>query len=110
MLSFDFRINEFYKCVYSKFEHGKGVIICIYVNGMLIFGADLEEVEKIKCFLSSKFSMKDMREADVILGVKIIRNNDGISLSQSHYIEKLLGRFNYKDCSQWPLLSIQPIS
>ena len=66
---------------------------------MLIFGTYLEEVEKTKCFLSSKFSMKDMGEADVILGIKIIRNNDGISLSQSHYIEKVLGRFNYKDCS-----------
>ena len=43
--------------------------------------------------------MKDMGEADVILGIKIIRNNDGIHLSQSHYIEKVLGRFNYKDCS-----------
>jgi len=43
--------------------------------------------------------MKDMGEADVILDIKIIRDNDGISLSQSYYIEKVLGRFNYKDCS-----------
>jgi len=43
--------------------------------------------------------MKNMEETDVILGIKIIRDNDGISLSQSHYIEKVLGRFNYKDCS-----------
>ena len=96
-------------CILS-FEHGKGAIICLYFDDMLNFGTDLEEVEKIKCFLSSKFCMKYMGEADVILGIKIIRNNDGISLSQSHYIEKVLGRFNYKGCSQWPLLSIQPIS
>ena len=60
VLSFGFKINEFDKCVYSKFEHGKGVIIFLYVDAMLIFGTDLEEVEKTKCFLSSKFSMKDM--------------------------------------------------
>ena len=30
VLSFGFSINEFDKCVYSKFEHGKGVIICLY--------------------------------------------------------------------------------
>jgi len=59
-----FRINEFDKCVYSKFEHVKGVITCLHVYDMLIFGTDLEEVEKTKCFLSSKFSMKDMGEAD----------------------------------------------
>jgi len=75
------------------------VIICLYVDDMLIFGTDLEEIEKTKSFLSSKFSMEDMGEADVILGIKTIRNNDGIHLSQSYYIEKVLRRFNYKDCS-----------
>ena len=40
--------------------------------------------------------MKDMGEADVILGIKIIRNNDKIHL---YSIEKVLGSFNYKDCS-----------
>jgi len=39
--------------------------------------------------------MKDMGEIDVILGIKIIRNNDGICLTQAHYVEKVLGRFNY---------------
>jgi len=63
-------------------------------DDMLIFGTDLEEIEKTKCFLSSKFSMKDIEETDVMLGIKII-----LYLSQSHYIEKVLGRFNYKDCS-----------
>ena len=81
VLSFGFRINESDKCVYSKFEHGKGVIICLYVEDMLIFGTDLEEVEKTKNFLCSKFSMKDMGEADIILGIKSIRNNDGICLT-----------------------------
>ena len=50
VLRFGFSINEFDKCVYSKFEHRKGVIICLYVDDMLIFGTDLEEVEKTKFF------------------------------------------------------------
>ena len=66
---------------------------------MLIFGTHLEEVEETKGFLSSKFSVKYMREADVILDTKIIRVNDGICLSQSPYIKKVLGRFKYQDCS-----------
>ncbi|GKB26849.1 zinc finger, CCHC-type containing protein [Tanacetum coccineum] len=47
---------------------GKGVIIYLYVDDMLIFGTDQNQVDKTKKILSSKFSMKDMREADVILG------------------------------------------
>ncbi|GJS65076.1 zinc finger, CCHC-type containing protein [Tanacetum coccineum] len=55
-----------------KFDgSGKGVIICLYVDDMLIFGTDQNQVDKTKKFLSSKFSMKDMGEADVILGIKI---------------------------------------
>jgi hypothetical protein len=41
--------------------------------------------------------MKDMGEASVILGVKIIRKDDSIILSQEHYVEKLLKKFNYYD-------------
>ncbi|GJU41843.1 zinc finger, CCHC-type containing protein [Tanacetum coccineum] len=48
---------------------------------------------------SDKFSMKDMGEADIILGIKIKRRNKGIVITQSHYIEKILKKFNREDCS-----------
>ncbi|GKB65343.1 zinc finger, CCHC-type containing protein [Tanacetum coccineum] len=48
-------------------------------------------------FLSSRFSMKDMREADVILDIRIKHESNGISISQSHYIEKVLKKFSYFD-------------
>ncbi|GJZ77065.1 zinc finger, CCHC-type containing protein [Tanacetum coccineum] len=87
-------------CVYSKFDSsGKGVIICLYVDDMLIFDTDHNQVDKTKNFLSSRFSMKDMGEADVILGIKIKRENKGIVITQSRYIEKLLKKFNHEDCS-----------
>ena len=99
MLANGFIINQSDKCVYSKFSNGKGVIICLYVDDTLIFGTDLEYVETTKLFLSGSFDMKDMGVADVILGIRIIRNNDGISLSQTHYIEKVLKKFNHFDCA-----------
>ncbi|KAK2378173.1 hypothetical protein QL285_078757 [Trifolium repens] len=40
-----------------------------------------------------------MGEADVILGIKIKRENKGIVITQSHYIEKILKKFNYENCS-----------
>ncbi|GJZ55959.1 zinc finger, CCHC-type containing protein [Tanacetum coccineum] len=42
---------------------------------------------------------KDMGEADVILGIKIIHENKGIVITQSHYIEKIFKKFNREDCS-----------
>nr|GEU29172.1 zinc finger, CCHC-type [Tanacetum cinerariifolium] len=82
----------------SKFdEFGKRVIIYLYVDDMLIFGTDQVQVDLTKEFLSSKFSMKDMGEADDILGIRIKHGSNGIVISQSHYIEKVLKKFNYID-------------
>ncbi|GJY26813.1 zinc finger, CCHC-type containing protein [Tanacetum coccineum] len=56
-------------------------------------------VDLTKEFLSSRFSMKDMGEADVILGIRIKHESNGIAISQSHYIEKVLKKFDYSDCT-----------
>ena len=66
-----YRINKSNKCVYSKLKNGKGVIICLYIDDMLIFGIDLEEVNNIKKFLCSNSSMIDTGITRVILGIKI---------------------------------------
>ncbi|GKA17587.1 zinc finger, CCHC-type containing protein, partial [Tanacetum coccineum] len=58
-----------------------------------------EEVDLTKEFLSSRFSMKVTGEADVNLGIKIKHESNGIAISQSHYIEKVLKKFNYFDCT-----------
>jgi hypothetical protein len=85
------------KCVYAKILNDECVIISLYVDDMLIFGTCIDIVIKTKNFLSSKFDMKDMGEASVILGVKIIRKGDSITLSQEHYVEKLLKKFGHYD-------------
>ncbi|GJV34013.1 zinc finger, CCHC-type containing protein [Tanacetum coccineum] len=100
VLSNGYLHNQADKCVYRKFnETGKGVIICLYVDDMLIFGTDQVQVDLTKEFLSSRFSMKDMEEADVILGIKIKHESNGIAISRSHYIKKVLKKFNYFDCT-----------
>ncbi|GKD82563.1 zinc finger, CCHC-type containing protein, partial [Tanacetum coccineum] len=48
---------------------------------------------------TNQFSMKDMGVADVILGIRIKHESNGIAISQSHYIEKVLKKFNYFDCT-----------
>ncbi|KAK4409383.1 hypothetical protein Sango_0011300 [Sesamum angolense] len=47
--------------------------------------------------IQNKFEMKDMVEADVILGIKLIRSIDGIAISQSHYVEKINEKFGYQN-------------
>ncbi|GKD92687.1 zinc finger, CCHC-type containing protein [Tanacetum coccineum] len=90
VLSNGYLLNQADKYVYRKFdESGKGVIICLYFDDMLIFGTDQVQVDLTKEFLSSRFSIKDMGEADVILGIRIKHESNGIAISQSHYIKKV---------------------
>ena len=95
VLSYRFELNQLDKCVYNKFDNiGHNVIICLYVDDMLIFSTSLLQVKKVKDYPSSIFKLKDMGEANVLLRIKIIRYNDQIILSQSHYVEKILERFD----------------
>nr|GEW21512.1 hypothetical protein [Tanacetum cinerariifolium] len=79
----------------SKFdETGKGVIFSLYVD-MLIFGTDQVQVDLTKEFLSLRFSLKDIRDPDVILGIRIKHESNGIAIFQSHYIEKVVSQLEY---------------
>ena len=85
-----FVVNEADKCVYYRFGGGEGVILCLYVVDILIFGTSLDVIKEAKDFLSNNFETKDLGEANVILNIKLIREgNGGITLVQSHYVEKI---------------------
>jgi hypothetical protein len=89
-------------CVLSLWW-GEGVILCLYVDDILIFGTSLELIKEVKDFLYQKFEMKDLGEADVILNIKLIKGeNGGVTLSQTHYVEKMLSRFGYNNSKTAP--------
>ena len=66
---------------------------------MLIIETDLNIVNLTKKILMSKFDTKDMGEVDVILGIKVIRKTNEIILSQAHYVESLLKKYGFYECS-----------
>ena len=48
--------------------------------------------------------MEDLREADVILNIKLIKNESEITLTQSHYVKKVLRWFGFIDTKASPTL------
>jgi hypothetical protein len=74
---------------------GLGVILYLYVDDILIFGISLNVVNEVNTLLCQSFDMKDICEADVILNIKLIKGEDVITLTQSHYAEKVLSHFGY---------------
>jgi hypothetical protein len=98
-----FAVNEADTCVYYRYGGGESVMLCLYVDDILIFGSNLNVIEEVKNLLSSNFEMKDLGEVDVILNIKLVREGDGgVTLLQSHYVEKVLSRFGFSGCDHAP--------
>jgi hypothetical protein len=91
----DFVMMEEDHCVYVKKSNTAFLILSLYVDDILPAGNDLNFLNATKKWLSSMFDMKDMGEADYILGVKIQRDRSKrlLSMSQEAYINKMLERF-----------------
>ena len=97
MTSAEFAVNEADKCVYYRCGGGKGVILCLYIDELFIFGTNIDVINEVKSYLSQSFDMKDLREADVILNIKLIKDENVITLLQSYYVEKVLSHFGYME-------------
>jgi hypothetical protein len=65
-------MNEADSCVYYRYGEGEAVMLCLYVDDILIFGSNLNVIEEVKKLLLSNFDMKDLGEVDVILNIKLI--------------------------------------
>jgi hypothetical protein len=60
LTSAGFIVNKTDKCVYYRFSVSEGVILCLYVDDILIFGTSLNVIKEVKEFLSQSFQMKDL--------------------------------------------------
>ncbi|KAK1430741.1 hypothetical protein QVD17_13699 [Tagetes erecta] len=93
------------KSDYSLFIKTNGDIISVllvYVDDIILTGNNLGELENIKVLLKSNFLIKDLGELKYFLGIEVIRNEEGIILSQRKYCLDLLQEFG--------LLGAKPVS
>ncbi|MBW0532219.1 hypothetical protein O181_071934 [Austropuccinia psidii MF-1] len=80
-------------CVFWR-EGGNPIWIYVHVDDLAIFGPDLEDFKKE---IKTKFEMKDLGKANLLLGIKINHLNDGFSIDQEHYIDELAEKYKIKD-------------
>ncbi|KAL0367959.1 UNVERIFIED_CONTAM: Retrovirus-related Pol polyprotein from transposon TNT 1-94 [Sesamum calycinum] len=107
LLSNGFKTNASDTCVYTKLFGCDCVIICLYVDDMLIFGSNLQVINETKKFLCSQFDMKDLGEADVILGVlegfcdaNWVTDNDEVSSTSGYVFTLGGGAISWKSAKQ----------
>jgi hypothetical protein len=81
----------------SRLELGNHFIyVLLYVDDMLLVGNNTNVIKEVKSQLSSKFDMKDLGDANFILGMEIKRDraNRKLWLNHRKYFEMILHRFN----------------
>ena len=95
-----FTMMEEDHCMYIKRSNNYFIILSLYVDDILIAGNDKKLIDVSKRWLSSNFKMKDMGEANYLLGVKILKDRSKrlLGLSQETCIKKMLKHHHMPDC------------
>lgn len=93
--------SKFDSCVYYKIEEQCMIIVAVWVDDLLIFANNRKMMNEVKCQLSRSFEMTDLGEAKSFLGLELTRDRKSkkIWLSQQHYIEQILKRFNMDEAN-----------
>ena len=78
--------------VYKKCKQNVVIFLILYVDEILLIENDVEALSIVKILLANYLDMKDLGEANYILGIKLLRDfqNKTLGLSQATYIDKFL--------------------
>lgn len=88
------------QAVYVRNKGADIVILCVYVDDLLLTGNNKNEIELFKQEMTMKFEMTDMGLLCYYLGIEVIQNKEGIMLNQTAYAKKLLNVAGLKDCNE----------
>ena len=82
--------------VYKRHQDKVVMFLVLYVDDILLIGNDVGVMSSVNVWLSSQFNMKNLGEANSILGIKLWRDykNKMLGLSQAGYMDKVLKWFS----------------
>lgn len=90
-------------CVYIKSNDNSIIVIALYVDDIILFSrCNLQEKLDVKHKLMKEFQITDLGPANQILGMKLCKKNDKITLDQSSYIKRVLQKYKMDDCKSSP--------
>ena len=84
-------------CLYS----GEKVWLVIFVDDILITGEE-KEINKVANNLKEELRAKDLGEVNNFLGMEIERKQNKMKITQKKQIQKMLEKFDMKDCKGSP--------
>lgn len=101
LLSKGFKNSAVDRCMYilNKGNVQQNIYVLLYVDDLIISCANIKLMNDFKVYLMNQFKMTDLKEVKHFLGIKIERNENSISLSQTAYINNVLNKFKMQECN-----------
>lgn len=75
------------------------MVICLYVDDMLVTKSKLEAIAEFKSQMLSEFEMSDLGRLNYFLGIEFQFTKSGTIMHQMKYTQDLLSKFGMRDCN-----------
>ncbi|KAA3464053.1 gag/pol protein [Gossypium australe] len=97
--TFGFEQNVDEHCAYKHLGDAKVVFLFLYIDDILLIRNDVGTMSLVKLWLTQRFNMKDLGEANFFPEIQILRDrkNKVIALSRASYIGKILECYSMTD-------------
>lgn len=93
--------------IYVQFVEQVGtLVVCLYIDDLLVTGSSTEEIEKFKVMMKNELEMTDLGRLGYFLGMKFVQTKAGMFMHQRRYILETLERFSLKNCNSTSILVI----
>jgi len=93
LVSIDFKRCVSDPCVYVRRSGPTVTYLAVYVDDLLIVSNNQAERARLKAELHRRFEMSDLGPLEWFLGIRVVRDQDGIHIDQSQYLKTSLTRF-----------------
>ncbi|CAN0448264.1 unnamed protein product, partial [Ectocarpus fasciculatus] len=102
---FNDKINDFFvrigfkrskaePCLYTLGRGRQQLVVGVYVDDIVMAGADMDRINWLKKCLSEEYPMKDLGPLTTILGMEVVKT---LSLGLKKYFEIIMRRFKMTD-------------
>lgn len=87
-------------CLYTKHNGHTKTYVLLYVDDVLFFSNNNDEIFALKSLLNKEFKMKDLGLVSNFLGIKVSQDfeNKVTKLCQKDYLKNVLRKFDMQDC------------
>lgn len=84
--------------LYVKLASGDFIIVSIYVDDLLVTGANEKQIMEFKGEMLQMFEMTDLGLMSFFLGMEVKQDHERVFICQKKYAKEILKKFQMEDC------------